>query len=340
MSPNPRDRVAIAVLVVALVVGTAAVATEATSSSDDAPAQATTTTVAQRMAVSITNLSSPERVRVGTSFTVSATVVNRGDASTLRRVVYRIAGNAIAARYVRIPADATTSVTFDIAGADTAGFPTGTFTHGVVTDDAEATANLTLAPGGETTTARGTTGTVSTTTVVTTPVETTAPETTTPAEATTTARTATSGPRAASITFEQQSSNGTAVTVRSVTVPEGGFVVVHDTGVVRGDVTGSILGVSRPLDAGTYRNVTVRLDERLTESRRLVAIAYRDSNGNREYDFVTSNRTVDGPYTIPGEREAVNDIAHVTIEATDETTETTEASNATTVSESPARPAL
>lgn len=288
MTPNEKNRTAIAVLVATfLVVGTAAVATDATRSGDEPPAQATTTTVAdQRTAVSITNLSAPDRVRVGTDFTVAATLVNRGNESAVRRVVYRIVGNVIAARLVHVPADAAMNVAFDVTGADTDGFPTGTFTHGVFTHDAEATADLTLAPD----------------------------------EGTTTAEATTRGPRAASITFEEQSSNGTGVTVRSVTVPRAGFVVVHDTGIVRGNVTGSMLGVSGFLEAGTHRNVTVRLDEQLNESQRLVAIAYRDSNDNREFDFLASRRTADGPYTLPGEREAVNEIASVTIETENETT--------------------
>ncbi len=115
------------------------------------------------------------------------------------------------------------------------------------------------------------------------------------------------------MTFEDQTTNGTTVTIRSVTVPRGGFVVVHDTGIVRGEVVESMIGQSGYLEAGTHRNVTIRLDESVNESQRLVAVLYRDSDGDREYDFVSSNRVLDGPYRMPDSEEAVNEIAVVTV---------------------------
>jgi hypothetical protein len=68
------------------------------------------------------------------------------------------------------------------------------------------------------------------------------------------------------------------------------------------------------LEAGTNENVVVALDEPLNESQRLVAVAYRDSNENQEFGFVTSNRTEDEPYRQPDGRVAVNAIANVTVE--------------------------
>jgi hypothetical protein len=140
------------------------------------------------------------------------------------------------------------------------------------------------------------------TTTTTTSATTTANATTTQAET-----------RTASLTFERQGSNGSVVTAQSVTLPEGGFVVVHNTGVIEGEVVESIVGVSDHLSAGRHENVTVELDRPLNQSQRLVAVTYRDSNDNREFDFVSSNRTADGPYTKVDSREAVNGIAVVEI---------------------------
>jgi len=102
--------------------------------------------------------------------------------------------------------------------------------------------------------------------------------------------------------------------VESVTVPRGGFVVIHDESIIEGTVIDSMVGESAFLDAGTHQNVTIQLDESLNESQRLVAVVYRDSNDNQVYGFVTSNRTADGPYTRPDSRQAVSEIAVIDVE--------------------------
>lgn len=304
--------------VVLLAAGPGTVATEPTAN-HAAAIQPTTTATADGQGTSVQNLSAPDEVRLGTDFTVSATVVNPGE-WTVQRVSYRIGGNVIDDAFVAIPANSTATVSFDVAASDTSQFSAGTFTHGVFTDDARATANLTFTEATETATAARTTveGTTAADQTTTADQTTAVSETTTAvAGATTTAADA----READVTFEDQVSNGTAVTLQSVTVSEGGFVVVHDTSLVRGNITGSILGTSRFLEAGTHRNVTVQLDQPVSESQRLVAVAYRDSNDDEEFDFVESGRTIDGPYTEPDGEEAVNDIASVEVATGNETTE-------------------
>jgi cytoskeletal protein RodZ len=281
--------------------------------------------------IAVENLSAPEEVQLGTNYTVSADVVNRNNSQRVQRVSYQITGSVIATQLVEIPANNTTTVEFEVAGNETEGLPLGTFTHGVYAGDANATANLTLvadaqAPEEETPTpddeATPTPEEETTTTSeeeeTTTPEEgeTTTPEeeTTTPEETSTPEETPTPEAETASVTFESQSSNGSEVMVDSVAVPEGGFVVVHDVGVTGSEAIESILGTSEYLDRGTQGNVTVELDEPLNESQRLVAVVYRDSNENQEYDFVNSNRTADGPYRQADGRAAVNDFANVTVE--------------------------
>jgi PGF-CTERM protein len=104
----------------------------------------------------------------------------------------------------------------------------------------------------------------------------------------------------ASVSFEAQTSGGTTVVVENVSLPEGGFVVVHDVTLDEGNVLGSVVGSSTYLDAGSHENVTVHLDEPLRESGALVAMPHVDSDGDRTYEFVAENGEVDGPYTADG----------------------------------------
>ncbi|WP_321112954.1 DUF7282 domain-containing protein [Halorussus salinisoli] len=373
-----------------LVVGAGAVAS-GPSDTEAVTAVQETTTPEDTSRISIQNLSAPDQIRAGEDFTVSADVSNDEAQSAVRRVVYRIGGVVIDSEIVQIPGNNTTSVAFNVTGNTTSGLATGTFTQGVFTEDAEATANLTITAADETTPEETTpeetpeettpeettpeetpeettpeettpeetpeeTTPEETTPEETTPEETpeettpeettpeeaapvdeeTTPEETTPEETTLeettpeettpeeTPEETTPETRTATVAFEDQTSNGTAVTVQSVNVPEGGFVVIHDTSLLDGNVVGSIVGRSNFLAAGTSENVTIELDEPLNESQRLVAVVYRDSNENQTFDFVTSNRTADGPYTEADSRQAVNAIAQIEVQEGTENATATE----------------
>lgn len=282
-----------------LVVSAGAIGSAQTDAANSNGVQETTTE--QVAVLSVQNLTAPETVRTGENYTVAAEVVNQGDTATAQRVRYQISGNIIDSEFVHVAPETTETVSFDIAGGSTDGFPTGTFTHGVYTAESEATGDLTLTASDETTTVEETTVAVAT-------AETTA----TTAETTIEGPTTTEAP-VASVSFENQTTDGTTVTVDSVTVPASGYVVVHGAEITEGVVVESIVGTSSYLDAGTHRNVTVRLDEPLNESRQLVAVVYRDSNDNQEFDFVASGRTADGPYTSRG-GEAVSDFARIAVE--------------------------
>lgn len=101
-----------------------------------------------------------------------------------------------------------------------------------------------------------------------------------------------------------------SVTIDLVTLPHGGFVAVHDISFIQ-EATDpqslvqrfldSILGTSKYLQPGTHRNVSVELDRPVQESQLVVSVVYNDTNDNREYDFKTSNATVDNPYVVDGE---------------------------------------
>jgi PGF-CTERM protein len=115
------------------------------------------------------------------------------------------------------------------------------------------------------------------------------------------------------VTFDDGTAGGSTVVVDEVTVPDGGFVTIHDDTLTDGDVLGSVVGTSAYLEAGTHENVTVSLDSTV-ESGTFHAMAHRDTDGDRTYTFVSSNGEADGPYTVDG--DIAMDDANVTVAAT------------------------
>jgi hypothetical protein len=124
----------------------------------------------------------------------------------------------------------------------------------------------------------------------------------------------------ASVTFKDQKSGGKSVMVKSVTMSKGGFVAIHDSSLLDGKVLGSVIGVSKKLEAGTHENVEVMLFDvpggdydmsMLKKDQTLIAMPHLDSNGNGTYDFLTSGGKKDGPYTKGG--KAVVDKAKITV---------------------------
>jgi len=120
----------------------------------------------------------------------------------------------------------------------------------------------------------------------------------------------------ADATIEQQTSGGHTVVVDEVTVPDGGFVTIHDSTVLDGGAATftSVRGSSEYLEPGTHEDVEVTIDEPLAENDTLVAMPHRDTDGDQIYRFVSSSGEADGPYTADG--EAVVDTAEVTVSAT------------------------
>jgi len=104
----------------------------------------------------------------------------------------------------------------------------------------------------------------------------------------------------ASVTVSDQETDGSTVTVDSVTLADGGFVTVHDGSVTEGAVFESVRGTSEYLPPGTHENVTVALDSELEADATLVPMAHRDTDGDQTYDFLSSEGVDDGPYTASG----------------------------------------
>lgn len=103
----------------------------------------------------------------------------------------------------------------------------------------------------------------------------------------------------ASIIFDDQR-GANEVTVQSVTLPDGGYVVVKNE-------SGDVVSHSDYLEAGTYENVTVEVSPAFERSQVAIAEAHAD-DGDATWD----NATVDGGYA-DANNFTVSDTAFVTV---------------------------
>jgi hypothetical protein len=110
------------------------------------------------------------------------------------------------------------------------------------------------------------------------------------------------GSETLNLVFENQSTDGTSVTVDSVFLPDGGFLGVFDE-------SGTLVGTSALLPVGASEDVAVSVSPALTESQELTVVPYRDTDGDGEPDVETD----DEPYTV--EDEAVSETGIVTVGA-------------------------
>ena len=104
----------------------------------------------------------------------------------------------------------------------------------------------------------------------------------------------------ASVTFDDQPSNGSALVVNETNLSDGGFVVILDDG-------GRMLGNSTYLEPGVHENVTVELNTTLNESGVVLAVPQQDTNDNETFDYnatlaadIGEENATDGPYLENG----------------------------------------
>ncbi|WP_416838925.1 hypothetical protein [Haloferax sp. DFSO52] len=109
----------------------------------------------------------------------------------------------------------------------------------------------------------------------------------------------------ASVSFDDQQTAGYELVVDEITLPDGGYAVVHT-------LDHDTLGVSDYLSSGTHENVTVELDTPLESDATLQAMAHRETNGNESYDH-SKSCSEDGHYACDGDAVAEN--ATVTVDA-------------------------
>ncbi|WP_022835726.1 fasciclin domain-containing protein [Salisaeta longa] len=109
-------------------------------------------------------------------------------------------------------------------------------------------------------------------------------------------------PETAAVDFRDQTSTaGDSVTVAGVYLPEGGFVVMHDsTALADQGAIPSVVGASDYLEPGFHKSIAIALDQDVSDGTVLGAMPHRDTNGTETYDFVTSAGMADGPYVKNG----------------------------------------
>ena len=111
----------------------------------------------------------------------------------------------------------------------------------------------------------------------------------------------------ASIGADDQSGDGTAVTVASVSLPTEGFVVIHADA---DGAPGPILGRTDLLPAGDSADVVVSLDTAIEADATVFPMAHVDANANGEYEFMPPDTTIDVPAATVDGTVAVLSIAY------------------------------
>ncbi|WP_121744104.1 DUF7282 domain-containing protein [Natronorubrum halophilum] len=99
----------------------------------------------------------------------------------------------------------------------------------------------------------------------------------------------------ASIEFEDQRGDGSSVVVDEVSLSDGGFVVIRDSG-------DEPLAVSDSLESGTHENITIERDENEGDELvgQLSATVHQDAPSDGSYTYEESDGEEDHPYLENG----------------------------------------
>jgi hypothetical protein len=123
----------------------------------------------------------------------------------------------------------------------------------------------------------------------------------------------------ASVTFDGQKTHGSSVQVAETDLSDGGFVAIHDSSLLDGEVFGSVIGVTEYLEAGDHEDIEAHLfdeemvdgaefdQDELEEDCTLIAMPHLDTDDNEEYNFLASNGEEDGPYVDEDGNPVVDD---------------------------------
>jgi len=96
----------------------------------------------------------------------------------------------------------------------------------------------------------------------------------------------------ASVTFEDQETEGQTVTVSNVTLTEPGYVVIHDERLQSDQTVSSVIGTSEYLPAGEYNNVTITLFD-------VPGVDFEEEANQTGVGFGTETPTPDGETPTP-----------------------------------------
>ncbi|EMA42883.1 hypothetical protein C448_10417 [Halococcus morrhuae DSM 1307] len=139
-------------------------------------------------------------------------------------------------------------------------------------------------------------------------------------------------PANASVTLSNRTSDGTTVTVDRATLPDGGYVTVHDEEYNGSNATETLIGATGYLDAGSYENVTVGVagenDSAPVDSGRISVVIHEDTDGDRAFQYMPSDGVEDQPARANG--SPVADAASLTVERPSTPTPTATATSSPT----------
>jgi PGF-CTERM protein len=102
----------------------------------------------------------------------------------------------------------------------------------------------------------------------------------------------------AAISFDDQETTGTSLSVKSVFLPDGGYVVLYPADV--GPDADVVLGKSGYLEAGSHSDIQLQLTESLEASTEVRAAVHQESTGDEAFDYADSGGTDDPPYRDDG----------------------------------------
>ncbi|GAA0667741.1 hypothetical protein ACFQDG_06995 [Natronoarchaeum mannanilyticum] len=246
----------------------------------------------------VSTLEAPENATVGDQLTVTAEISNPNDFETNQSVEFRLDGDVVERQFLVLDGGENETVTFEI---DTEGLEAGDYNHGVLTYDCGEVADISLEEADEEED----------------------DEEEAPADDGEDEEDEEDAEPNATVTFEDQETDGSTVTVQNVNVSEGGFVTIHDSSLLEGATFDSVVGSSEYLEPGEHEDVEVQLydeetvpgaefdQDALEDNQTLIAMPHLDTNDNESYDFLETDGEEDGPYTEDG--EAVVDDAEITV---------------------------
>jgi flagellar protein FlaJ len=84
----------------------------------------------------------------------------------------------------------------------------------------------------------------------------------------------------ASMVLSTQTTTDASITIESVSMSDGGFIVLHE-----GEEGGAVIGRTAYLQPGTHRNVVVDLYDRPPDQFTVVAVPHLDTNDNQQFDY-------------------------------------------------------
>ncbi|TGC10635.1 DUF7282 domain-containing protein [Methanolobus halotolerans] len=106
------------------------------------------------------------------------------------------------------------------------------------------------------------------------------------------------------VSFEDQDTEGNMVVVDSVSLPDGGYVVIHAS---ENGSAGDVIGHSQYMETGNHSDVEIRLDAPIETDQEVIAMTHMD-DGDGVYQFPGP----DVPYT--SDNVPVTDSAMITVE--------------------------